>query len=891
MHHHFFCYLTDRPRPQQQTYRGTSSTFTLPSALPTALKALSQHEGATLFMTLLAAFQILLSRYTGQEDIVVGAPIAGRTHIEVEGLIGFFVNTLVLRTDMSNNPTFRELLGRIRETALNAYAHQEVPCEKLVDELQPQRHLSYAPLIQVLFTLQNVPPAALPLVGVRSSNITLEGKNAKFDLTLVIWEDEDGLRGEVEYNTDLFDSTTIVRLVGHYQTLLEGIVTNPEVRIGDLPLLTEGEWAQQSGEWNAAQTEFRPQRCVHELIEAQVERTPEAIAVVYAGQQLTYRDLNSRANVLAQQLQQRGAGPNGLVGLWVERSLEVVIGILGILKSGAAFVPLDPEVPPERVAFTVQDAELGVVVAPERLRSLLTVASGCQVVGLEPVASGAVPVVANGGSAVTPEDLAYVIYTSGSTGKPKGTLIEHQAIARHCEDIRAYYELRATDRVLQFSSLSFDTALEQILPPLMSGATVVLRDATLWAADEVLPRLAELGVTVVDLPTAYWRQVVQLLGQMSYGGGLPRLVIAGGEAMVPEDLVLWKASPLRAVRLLNAYGPTEATITATICELTPLLMREQLPPRVPIGRPLGNRRAFILDRTRTPVPIGVLGELYLGGAGLARGYLNRPELTAERFIEHAFAGEPPQRLYRTGDLGRYRPDGSIEFWGRSDQQVKIRGFRVELGEIEAVVCQHPAVREAVVVVREDEAEGARVLASPSLRVVAYVVVAAGTAPGEIREFLRQRLPEFMIPAAVVSLAALPVTASGKIDRKALPAPDSQSLSSGTSYVEPRGLVEERVARIWAEALQVEKVGVHDNFFELGGHSLLLVQVHRRLRAELKHSLSVVDLFKHPTIAALGRFLREEQETAVAVSQLEQRAHRRRTSLARRKKLAPDLHEH
>jgi amino acid adenylation domain-containing protein len=877
---------TDRPRPSLQTYHGASQVFTVPPSLTQALKALSQRAGATLFMTLLAAFQVLLARYTGQEDIVIGSPTAGRSHVELEGLIGFFVNTLVFRTDLANNPTFRELLLRVRDSVLQSYAHQEVPYQKLVDELQLERNLSHAPLVQVLFALHNVPPATFKVANAHSTKVAIESSIAMFDLSLAVWDEAQGLRCEIEYNTDLFDRATIARLIGHYRTLLEGVVANPDQPIATLPLLTAAERQQLVVDWNAPTRDSSHAQCVHRLIEAQVEQTPETIAVMYEGQQLTYRELNARANYLAQQLQGLGAGPNVLVGLCLARSVEVVIGILGILKSGAAFVPLDPDIPPERLGFTVEDAQLGLVVTQEHLQPLFSSASRCQVVCLDPTESRVGQLEENVASVVTPDDLAYVIYTSGSTGTPKGTLIEHQAIARHCADIQAYYQLTAADRVLQFSSLSFDTALEQILPPLISGAAVILRDAVLWAADDVLLRLSELGVTVVDFPTAYWRQLLHLLQGVTYSGTLPRLVIVGGEAMVPEDLALWQATPLRTARLLNAYGPTEATITSTICELAPLLTAAQLPLHVPIGRPLGNRRAFILDHSSNPVPIGVPGELYLGGDGLARGYLQRPELTAERFITCAVGGGPPQRLYRTGDLARYLPDGNIEFLGRTDQQVKIRGFRVELEEIGSVLCQHPAVQDAVVLVQEEHAGTGTTGADIDKRLVAYVDVGSrDTEISELRHFLKQKLPEFMIPSALVCLDALPLMANGKVDRKALPVPDQTSNTRGENYVGPRGPVEEAIARIWSEALKVKQVGVHDNFFEIGGHSLLIIQVHRRLCATLGREVSVVDLFRHPTISSLAGLLSEDTDEQVQVENIEQRAQRRKETLARRKRFA------
>lgn len=872
---------TDRPRPSAQTGRGASQTFAVSRELGVALRALGQREEATLFMVLLAAFQVLLARYTGLDDIIVGSPVAGRTRVQLESLIGLFVNTLVMRTDVSGSPMFLALLRRVRQDALDAYAHQDVPFERLVEELQPQRQLSHAPVVQVLFALQNMPAEAFKVEGVHAVEVMLENTVAKFDMSLVVWEKPDGLVAELEYSTDLFDRSTIDRLIGHYQTLLEGIVANPECRIDALPLLTPAERRQVLVAWNTPRAACVPSACIHQLIEARAALVPDATAVVFEGQQLTYRELNERANQLAHLLHANGAGCGHVVGLSVEPSLELVVGVLGVLKSGAAFLPLDPAYPADRLCFMARHSRVDLVVTTARLRD--RVASACNAVTCLDLCSNLLRDESRGNpsSLVEGSDPAYVMYTSGSTGTPKGALIEHEALARHSLDVIAHYELGPSDRVLQFASLSFDTSLEQILPPLAVGAAVVLRDTTVWSSNDALRRLSELDVTVADFPTAYLRQLVRLLaGTTGRSGRVPRLVTVGGEALTPADVALLKTTPLRSARLLNAYGPTEATITATTFDVTPLLAAAELPQRVPIGRPLGARTAFILDRLGNPVPIGVAGELFLGGTCLARGYLHEPALTAERFVDRSFDGEPSRRLYRTGDLARYLADGTIEFLGRADHQVKVRGFRVELGEVEAVLRRHPAVREVVVLAVDD--------GGVDTRLVAYVV-AQDTTSEALRDFVKQTLPDFMVPAACVCLEALPLTLNGKLDRRALPAPECDTSRPVELHNAPRLPMEETVAQVWTEALKRPHVGVHDNFFEIGGHSLLVVQVQRRLSDALGKEISVIDLFRHPTIRSLACFLNEAGESSERAPVAARLADRRRATQARRQRLAADAH--
>ncbi len=819
---------TDRPRPAVQTFRGARQSLVLSKSLSESLKALSQQEGATLFITLLAAFKTLLYRYTEQEDILVGSPIANRTHLDIEDLIGFFVNTLVLRTDLSGNPTFRELLHRVREVALDAYAHQDLPFEKLVEELAPERDLSRNPLFDVMFALQNVPEQDLELPGLTLSSLEVDSGTAKFNLTLLVEEGAEGLKGTLEYNTDMFDPATIKRMLGHFQTLLESIVASPELRLSDLPLLTEAERRQLLVEWNDTKADYPKDLCIHQLFEAQVEQTPDAIAVVFEDKQLTYGELNAQANQLAHYLCKLGVGPEVLVGICMERSLEIVVGLLGILKAGGAYVPMDPAYPQAVLDFMLLDSQAPVLLTqknlvaglPEHRTHVVCFEIDWNIISQE---SENNPV-----SGVKPENLAYVIYTSGSTGKPKGVLIPHFSIANHCQVILRYYELNPSDRILQFASFSFDASLEQILPTLIVGATLVLRNNNIWSATDFHQKILAFGITIVNIPPAYWEQLV--LDWVKAPELAPRnqlkLVIVGGDVMSPKTLSLWWQTPMNSVRLLNAYGPTEATITATIFDITSKFDKDTSFKRIPLGRPIANKSIYILGPNLQPVPIGIPGELHIGGTCLARSYLNRARLTAEKFIPNPFSDEPNARLYRTGDLACYLPDGNIEFFARIDYQVKIRGFRVEPGELEAVLGQYPAVRETVVLAREDE--------PGDKRLVAYVVPDqdATFTISELRSFLKDKLPEYMLPSAFVTLDALPLTPNGKVDRRALPAPDRTRGELEETFVAPHTPMASLIAEVWQEVLGVEKVGMYDNFFNLGGHSLLSMQVIARLEKQL-----------------------------------------------------------
>lgn len=840
---------TDRARLVVQTSRGARQSLVLPKGLTEALKSLSQKEGATLFITLLAAFKTLLYRYTGQEDILIGSPIANRNRAEIEGLIGFFVNTLVLRSDLFGNPSFRELLGRVREVCLGAYAHQDLPFEVLVEKLQPERSLSRTPLFQVMFALQNTSVPTLKLPGLTLSSLKVETKTAQLDLSLDIVETGDGLSTSVEYSTDLFKAETIARMLEHFQILLAGIVANPNQRLSNLPLLTHAERQKLLVEWNNIQADDPKYQCIHELFQAQVARSPDAIAVISEDKHLTYRELNVRANQLAHDLQILDIRPEVRVGISAERSLEMVIGLLAILKAGGTYVPLDPAYPQERLAFMLNHAQVSVLLTQHRLVETLP-QHGALVVCLDTDWPANRPEnLDNPVSGVTDENLAYVIYTSGSTGKPKGVMIQHRSLASYIETVSVEFNIQPGDRVLQFASLNFDVAAEEIFSCLVRGATLVLRtNSMVTSASEFLPRCRDFRLTVLDLPTAFWHQLTAEL--MMKGLALPepvRLVIIGGERALPERLAAWQEHVDERVRLINVYGPTEATIGATICKLPRLMGVDTKLPEVPIGRAIQNVQTYVLDPHLQPTPIGVPGELYIGGVGLARGYLNRPELTAEKFVPHPFSPSLGTRLYKTGDLVRYLPSGEIEFCGRIDQQVKLRGFRIELGEIETVLSQHMNVCEAVVVPWEDE--------PGDKRLAAYVSPhPEQTLPAsELRRFLQEKLPEYMIPSAFIVRQTLPLTPSGKIDRRALPPPGTSCPELEAAYVAPQTELEQAIATIWQKVLNVERVGVHDSFFELGGHSLLLVQVHSQLYERFKTDLSMLDLFRYPTISSLAAY--------------------------------------
>jgi amino acid adenylation domain-containing protein len=838
----------DHPRPAVQTYRGAFIPLSFPPALVDRLQAVARHDGATLYMVVLGAFQALLARYAGSDDVVVGSPIAGRTRAEIEPLIGFFVNTLVLRTDLGGDPTFRELLRRVRTTTLGAYEHQDVPFEKLVAELAPERSMSHSPIVQVLFTLTDGAQAASDLGGLRVRAVDAELGTVKGDLGLGLLASADGLRGEMTYSTDLFDAATVERIMRHFGRLLEQVAEDADRRVSALALLDDAERAVVVDEWNRIDTEYPADRCIHAIFEAQAARTPDAVAVSFKDQSLTYAELNARANRIAHHLRRRGVGPETRVGLFLERGVEMVAAILGTLKAGGAYVPLDPGYPADRVAFTLSDAGVPVLLTAESLRATLPAQDGIEIITLDGSADAiAAESAENPRSGATPSSLAYVIYTSGSTGMPKGALIEHRNVARLFSATDAWFGFDETDVWTLFHSYAFDFSVWEIWGALLyGGRLVVVPYDTSRDPDAFHALVQREGVTVLNQTPSAFRQFVR--ADAERGGELAlRNVIFGGEALEPASLREWvERRGVDQPRLVNMYGITETTVHVTYRLLGRADVFEGTGS--PIGVRIPDLRLYVCDPSLRPLPVGVPGELYVGGAGVARGYLNRAELTAQRFVENPF-GEGT--LYRTGDRVRWLADGTLEYLGRLDEQVKIRGFRIELGEIESALLDHAGVRECAVIVRED------VPGDP--RIVAYLV---GDADAEtLRAHLRTRLPEYMVPAAFVSVDALPLTPNGKLDRKALPVPAASGLER--EYVAPRTPTEQAIAGIWGEILGVERVGAEDNFFDLGGHSLLATRVMARIRRDLRVELPLRVVFEATTLAALAARVDEAAASAAA----------------------------
>jgi amino acid adenylation domain-containing protein len=842
---------TDHSRPAVQSFRGSNQTLDLDPGVSEALKALSHREGATLFMTLLAAFQALLSRYTGQDDIVVGSPFTNRQRSEIEGLIGFFVNTVPLRADLSHDPSFRQLLHRVKETALAAYDHRELPLEKLVEELRPERNLSYNPLFQVLFAVQNTASAVERIAGLTLHLRDVDTATAKFDLTCTVIPKESGLSTNFEYNTDLFEAETIRRMIDSFHSILEAVARDPEQPISQLPLLSRKERQKVLVEWNATQHDYRREKCIHQLVEAQAVLSPDATAVLHEHNRLTYRELNQRANQLAHFLRKRGVGPEVPVGVCLENSLELTVALLAVLKAGGACLALDPAYPKERLQLMLEDSGAPVLLSREGLLPDLASAR------TERICIFAAGEFLNDESRdnlqpnVTPASLAYMIYTSGSTGKPKGVMLSHGGLVNYISAAIRLYGLRPSDRLLQFSSISFDIAIEEIFPTWAAGATLVLRSGTFSLAGSDFLRWArQQKLTVLSVATAYWHELVHELSES--GATLPetlRLLIVGGEKAQIQALEAWRKVAGTRVRWINTYGPTETCVIATAYEPPP---SGPLPSPLPIGRPVDNVRIHILDRNLQPVPVGIPGELHIGGPGVARGYLNHPDLTEAKFISDLFSSDPAARLYKTGDLARYLEDGQIEFVGRRDFQVKIRGFRVELGEIEAALARHSAVRECIVLAREE---------GNIKHLVAYVVPAAGSSPdaATLRKFLKKQLPEYMVPADFVRLEEFPLTPNGKVDRKALPAPQPGAIDEA-GHVAPTNFVEMQLVAMWEEVLSRKPVGIRDNFFELGGHSLLAVRLMRRIEHNFKRKLPLTTLFEAPTIEQFAALLQQERWT-------------------------------
>ncbi len=853
---------TDRPRPPIQDYRGAIRQFVLPKSLSEGIKALSQQAGCTLFMTLMSAFQVLLYRYSAQEHINVGIPIAGRDRPEIEDLIGFFINMLIIHGDLSGAPTFRQLLGRIREAALGAYAHQDLPFERLLEALQPERDLSRSPLFQVMFNLQNTRRPPSQIAGLSLSPLTMEQADivatVQCDLTLAMEDDGQDILGSLLYDTTLFAEATIERMIGHFQTLLAAAVANPDTPISELPLLTSQERQQLLVEWQYPALAAPANRCIHQLFESQVERDPAAVAVVFdpgvgcknrevQSIQLSYAELNQRANQLAHYLRRSGVEAGTRVGICMERSPDLIVSVLAVFKAGAAYVPMDPAHPTERLEFIATEAQIAVLLCQAQTHLVLPNAQ-FQIIDIDavqPMLAEESP--ANLPPAGTSEQLAYIIYTSGSTGQAKGVMVSHRSLVDIATAWSQAYQLDASDCHLQMANFTFDVFVGDLVKALCSGARLVLCPRELLLLPQHLYELMRKHqVNCAEFVPVVLRQLQEYLQHNGQHLDFMRLLVCGSDSWTAEEYLQTRAIVGATTRVINSFGLSEATIDSSFFESDAAQLAS---PLVPIGRPFANTCLYILDQRGQLAPIGVPGELYVGGSGLAWGYLNRPDMTAAKFLPDPFSGLAGARLYRSGDRARYLPDGNIEFLGRTDYQIKLRGFRIELGEIEAALYKHPGVGEAVAIVREDTGDK---------RIVAYIVPQVQPAPSasELHRFLQGMVPAYMAPSAFVFLEALPLSSNGKIDRRALPAPDALRPEMEDTFVAPRTTAEEMVSSIWSDVLAIEQIGVYDNFFQLGGHSLLATQVVYRINEAFQIDLPLRRIFEEPTIAGLSQLIEE-----------------------------------
>ena len=835
----------DHPRPSAQAhrvFRGVKRALPLSKELTRKLKELCQKEESTLFMVLLAAYQTLLHRYTGEDDIVVGSPIAGRCLAETEQLIGLFINALALRVDLSGDPTFRELIARVKELELGAYAHQDLPFEMLVKEVQPDRSLAHNPLFQVMFVLQSESTSIKRVADLQVSHVPVENIAANFDLTLDVVERDGQLECMFESNAELFDEDRITRLLGHFHNLLESIVADPRQRLSQLPLLSERERQQLLVDWNDTTTVYPADKSVQQLFQEQAEFAPDSVALIFDDQRLTYRELNERANQLAHYLTNKGISAEARIGVCLERSPELIVSLLAILKAGGAYVPLDSSYPAARVAFMMEDAEVRVLLTQKSLSENFT-GSETEVICLDELWEEiAREPMENSDCLTSADSLAYVMYTSGSTGTPKGVAVTHKNIVRLVRNTN-YASFTREEVFLQFAPISFDASTFEIWGGLLNGARLALMPPGAASLDELGAALKRHQVTTLWLTAGLFHLMVDT--HLDDLKGLRQLLAGGDVLSVPH--VKRALNELPDCRLINGYGPTEST-TFTCCFP---ISAPAINGSVPIGRAISNTSVYVLDRYRNPVPIGIPGELYIGGDGLAREYLNRPELTSEKFIRDPFADQDRAKLYRTGDLVRYRQDGQIEFLGRIDGQVKVRGYRIELGEVETVLSQHKLVREAVVLTRKDQGDK---------HLAAYVLPRAGTRPtsDELRTFLGRKLPAYMVPSAVTILDQLPLSANGKIDKTALAA--IPAIGSGSASLDsceaPQDQLELKLLKIWERVLAASAIGLDDNFFELGGHSLLAVRLFAQIEKSFGRNLPLATLFQAPTVRSLAQLMRE-----------------------------------
>ncbi|BDA68765.1 hypothetical protein CAL7716_029310 [Calothrix sp. PCC 7716] len=827
---------TDRPRPNVSTFTGAKQYFTFSKALTNALKQLSQQADTTLFMSLLAAFNVLLYRYTDQEDILIGSPIANRNRAELEGMLGLFVNTLVLRNNLSGNPSFRELLHRVREVTLDAYAHQDLPFEMLVEELQPERDLSRNPLYEVMFVLQNTPSSVQEVSGLTLRTLEFDSGTAQLDIFLSMSESEEGLAGCLEYNTDIFDSTTITQFINNFQTLLENIIVNPEQHLSELSLLTAFEQEQLLFEFNQTRADYPQDVSLHKLFEQQVKLTPDFVALISESEEITYHQLNHRVNQLAHYLQKQGVTKETLVALCLERDLDMVVVILAILKVGGVYIPLDPSYPVERLNFMLSDSQASLLITKQEILEKLPLSTAKTVsldIHKEEIARENSENLIN---ICSSNNLAYIIYTSGSTGTPKGVLGTHRGTVNGLHWLWRTYPFTQGEVCCQKTAISFVDSVWEIFAPLLRGIpTVIISNSTVLDPQLFIESLARYKVTRIILVPSLLRlfldnysHLVKKLSQLKFW-------ITSGEALSVR-LVQSFRQLMPFAKLINLYGSSEVSANATYYDTSLLPNQAHC---IPIGRPIDNTQIYVLNRDLQLTPIGVIGELYVGGDGLAKGYLHRPDLTQKRFIDNSFM--PGSKLYKTGDLVRYLQNGNLEYLGRRDEQVKIRGFRVELGEIATVIAQHPDVQESVVIASD---------AQENQRLIAYVVTDKQDITTQMLSYLQQKLPNYMLPSALIVLDALPLTPNGKVDKRALPNSEIILSNTNKSFVAPRNFTELALVKLWENLLNTSPVGVTDNFFDLGGHSFLAVRLMSQIYDKFGHNLPLSTLFENPTIEKL-----------------------------------------
>jgi len=836
---------TDRPRPAIPTFAGAKEHFTFPKSLADTLKHLSQHEDATLFMGLLAAFNVLLYRYTNQDDILIGSPIANRSRPELEGVLGLFVNTLILRNNLKGNPSFREFLRRVRDVTLNAYAHQDLPFEKLVEELQPEQDLSRNPLYEVMVVLQNSPVSAQEVSGLTLSPLELDSGTAQLDLFLSMSESPKGLVGYLEYNTDIFEAATIQQLLKNFHALLESIITNPEQKINELSLPTLSEQKHLLIDLNQTEAAYPRHGSLAQLFEKQVEKNPDTPALIDQGEAVTYDQLNRRANQLSHYLQKQGVTQGTLLAICLGRSVEAVVGILAVLKAGGAYIPLDPSYPADRLNFMLCDSQAEILITQAPTLSILANFSGTAICLDSDEDAIAQTSRVNPDPPPEPANLAYVIYTSGSTGTPKGVLGTHRGIVNGLTWLWKTYPFVPGEVCCQKTALSFVDSIWELFAPLLQGVpTVIIRDAVLLDPQQFLNTLAHYQVSRIILVPSLLRLLLDNYSHLIRKASQLNTWIVSGEALSLQLVQTFRKTRPTA-RLINLYGSSEVSANATCFDIS--LLPDQA-TRVPIGRPISNTKVYVLTRELQPVPVGVTGELYISGEGLAQGYWRHPQLTQERFLDHPFI--PEEKLYKTGDLVRYARDGNLEYLGRCDEQIKIRGFRIELGEITTVITQYPEVRDSVVLVSE-EAQGEQ-------RLIAYIVPKEGSQniTAALLACLQEKLPSYMVPSAFVIVDALPLTPSGKVDKRSLLTHRAPQVNPAQSFVAPRNFTELTLVKLWESLLETHPIGVTDNFFNVGGHSFLAVRLAARIQDQFSHHISLSTLFENPTIEKLANIVRQ-----------------------------------